>query len=73
MAKDSGASQREADHNVDRFPTASQACSRVANALRDEQGQVEQIEIRCGANGEVTYRWHPAREELTEVGYIAPE
>lgn len=65
--------ERTADYDRDRYPTAKNALSRVAEHPDLFEGPVEFVELRCLANGEVVFRTRAPRAEETEGGVSVPE
>lgn len=62
------------DTNVDHYPTAVEAFTRLAHAERLPEGQVEYIQVHAMANGELSWTIRRARVEEADVGLDpAPE
>lgn len=66
------AEQQVYDFDADHYPTATGALRRLLDDPALPDGQVDRIEIRAQANGELTWRIRPARGDLYEVGYQFP-
>jgi hypothetical protein len=69
---DNGTTQQvegSVDHNVDRYPTLMQVCSRILDESELLESQVERVEINLFASGDATYRVFAPRSEEPEGGH----
>ena len=60
-------------HDQDRFPTWERLLSRLMDAELVPEDQVQRVEIECGAAGDITYRYWPARADEYEFSYLGQE
>lgn len=68
---DSQPEQTELNTDVDRYPDAKKALSRISNDLDFPTGQVGRLEVQFLANGEGVYRmWAPREDEPSEQGHL---
>lgn len=70
MAKRGELTDREFDHNVDRYPNLSQVLTRIQQEPEIPKEGVERVEVTCLASGEATYRVWAARAEEPVGGYL---